>query len=71
MRGIKITPDLIIAAGMSIALIVAVSLGRSPEITGVIAGGLAGYLGQVVSNDDSRKRATEERRMSDAKSENR
>lgn len=71
MRGIKITPDLIIAAGMSIALIVAVSLGRSPEITGVIAGGLAGYLGQVVSNDDSRKRAMEERRMSDAKSENR
>ncbi len=52
MRGVKITPDLIIAAGMSIALIIAVSFGRSPEITGVIAGGLAGYLGQVISGDD-------------------
>ena len=56
MRGVKITPDLIIAAGMSIALIIAVSFGRSPEITGVIAGGLAGYLGQVISGDDSGKK---------------
>lgn len=52
MSKIKVTPDLIIATGMSIALIIAVSFGRSPEITGVIAGGLAGYLGQVISNDD-------------------
>ena len=56
MRGVKITPDLIIAAGMSIALIIAVSFGRSPEITGVIAGGLAGYLGQVISSDDGVKK---------------
>ena len=56
MRGVKITPDLIIAAGMSIALIIAVSFGRSPEITGVIAGGLAGYLGQVISSDDTGKK---------------
>jgi hypothetical protein len=56
MRGVKITPDLIIATGMSIALIIAVSFGRSPEITGVIAGGLAGYLGQVISSDDGGKK---------------
>jgi len=56
MRGVKITPDLIIATGMSIALIIAVSFGRSPEITGVIAGGLAGYLGQVISSDEGGKK---------------
>lgn len=59
MSKIKVTPDLIIATGMSIALIIAVSFGRSPEITGVIAGGLAGYLGQVISNDDGSGRKKE------------
>ena len=61
MSKIKVTPDLIIAAGMSIALIIAVSFGRTPEITGVIAGGLAGYLGQVISSDDGTKKKDKER----------
>lgn len=61
MSKIKVTPDLIIATGMSIALIIAVSFGRSPEITGVIAGGLAGYLGQVISSDDGTKKKDKER----------
>lgn len=66
MRGVKITPDLIIATGMSIALIIAVSFGRSPEITGVIAGGLAGYLGQVISGDDGGKKKEKDKERQEA-----
>lgn len=66
MRGVKITPDLIIATGMSIALIIAVSFGRSPEITGVIAGGLAGYLGQVISSDDGGKKKEKDKERQEA-----
>ena len=64
MKSIKITPDLIIATGMSIALILAVAFGTSAEVTGFIAGGLSGYLGQVVSDDTkpSRKEKQEESR---------
>ena len=71
MRGVKITPDLIIATGMSIALIIAVSFGRSPEITGVIAGGLAGYLGQVISGDDSGKKKEKDKERQEGGSDER
>ena len=71
MRGVKITPDLIIAAGMSIALIIAVSFGRSPEITGVIAGGLAGYLGQVISGDDGSGKKKEKEKEKEGGSDER
>ena len=59
MKGVKITPDLIIAAGMSISLILAIFLGSSAEIIGFIAGGLSGYLGQVVSNDEKKPKKEE------------
>ena len=56
MKKLEITPDLIIALGMSIALILAIFQGTSAEVIGFIAGGLSGYLGQVVSNEaDKRK----------------
>lgn len=54
MRGIKITPDLIISFGMAIALILAILLGTSPEVTIGIAGGLSGYLGQVIQTSDDK-----------------
>lgn len=66
MSKIKVTPDLIIATGMSIALIIAVSFGQSPEITGVIAGGLAGYLGQVISSDDGTKKKEKDKERQEA-----
>lgn len=71
MSKIKVTPDLIIATGMSIALIIAVSFGRSPEITGVIAGGLAGYLGQVISSDDGKKKEKDKERQEGGSDERR
>ncbi len=71
MSKIKVTPDLIIATGMSIALIIAVSFGRSPEITGVIAGGLAGYLGQVISGDDSGKKKEKDKERQEGGSDER
>ena len=63
MKNIKITPDLVISFGMAIALIIAIVKGASPEVTIGIAGGLSGYLGQVVSGDDSKpkKEKTEEK----------
>ena len=59
MKSIKITPDLIIATGMSISLILAIFMGASAEIIGFIAGGLSGYLGQVVSNDEKKPKKRE------------
>ncbi len=59
MKSIKITPDLIIATGMSISLILAIFMGASAEIIGFIAGGLSGYLGQVVSNDEKKPKKGE------------
>ena len=56
MKGLKITPDLVIASGMSAALILAVIYGSAAEITIGIASGLGGYLGQVVSGDESKKK---------------
>lgn len=61
MKGIKITPDLVIAFGMSFALILAVCFGASPEVTIGISSGLGGYLGQVIKiGDDERKQAKRE-----------
>lgn len=48
MKKIEITPDLIIALGMSVALILAVALGSEHSIATGIAGALGGYLGQVI-----------------------
>ena len=59
MKSVKITPDLIIATGMSISLILAIFMGASAEIIGFIAGGLSGYLGQVVSNDEKQPKKGE------------
>ncbi len=59
MKSVKITPDLIIATGMSISLILAIFMGASAEIIGFIAGGLSGYLGQVVSNDEKKPKKGE------------
>ena len=56
MKKMEITPDLIIAVGMSIALILAVIFGSATEITIGISAGLGGYLGQVVSNDEAKKK---------------
>ncbi|MBR1760896.1 MAG: hypothetical protein IJ741_06930 [Schwartzia sp.] len=56
MKKMEITPDLIIALGMSIALILAVIFGSATEITIGISAGLGGYLGQVVSNDETKKK---------------
>ena len=56
MKKTEITPDLIIALGMSIALILAVIFGSATEITIGISAGLGGYLGQVVSNDEAKKK---------------
>jgi len=63
MRGVKITPDLIIATGMSIALILAVLYGSATEVTIGISAGLGGYLGQVVSGDESKKKEKEKERQ--------
>ena len=62
MKGVKITPDLIIAVGMSTALILAICFGASPEVTIGIAGGLSGYLGQVISSDDTKPSRKEKER---------
>ena len=60
MKKIEITPDLIIALGMSVALILAVIFGSATEITIGISAGLGGYLGQVVSDEAKKKeKATE------------
>ena len=59
MSKIKITPDLVIATGMSIALILAVLYGSSSEVTIGISAGMGGYLGQVVSSDESKKKEKE------------
>ncbi len=59
MSKIKITPDLVIATGMSIALILAVLYGSATEVTIGISAGLGGYLGQVVSSDESKKKEKE------------
>ena len=56
MKKMEITPDLIIAMGMSVALILAVIFGSATEITIGISAGLGGYLGQVVSNDEAKKK---------------
>ena len=58
MKKIEITPDLIIALGMSVALILAVALGAEHSIATGIAGALGGYLGQVIKVKD--KEETEE-----------
>ncbi len=55
MKKIEITPDLIIAIGMSVALVSAIFMGTSAEVIGFIAGGLSGYLGQVVSDESKKK----------------
>ena len=54
VKGIKITPDLISSCGMAIALILAILLGTSPEVTIGIAGGLSGYLGQVIQTGEDK-----------------
>lgn len=59
MKKLEITPDLIIALGMSIALVSAIFMGTSAEVIGFIAGGLSGYLGQVVSNDEKKPKKGE------------
>ena len=55
MKKIEITPDLIIAIGMSVALVSAIFMGTSAEVIGFIAGGLSVYLGQVVSDESKKK----------------
>jgi hypothetical protein len=55
VKKLEITPDLIIALGMSIALVSAIFMGTSAEVIGFIAGGLSGYLGQVVSDEAKKK----------------
>lgn len=55
MKKIEITPDLIIAIGMSVALVSAIFMRTSAEVIGFIAGGLSGYLGQVVSDESKKK----------------
>ena len=59
MKKLEITPDLIIALGMSIALILAVIFGSATEVTIGISAGLGGYLGQVVSDKGEKKKEDE------------
>ena len=56
MKQIEITPDLIIAIGMSVALICAIVMGADNAIATGIAGALSGYLGQVVLTTDDKKK---------------
>lgn len=55
MKKIEITPDLIIALGMSVALILAVALGSEHSIATGIAGALGGYLGQVIKAGEDKE----------------
>ncbi len=55
IKGVKITPDLIMSVGMSIALVVAIFCDTPAEITTGIVCGMSGYLGQVITGDDKEK----------------
>lgn len=71
MKKIEITPDLIIALGMSVALILAVALGAEHSIATGIAGALGGYMGQVIKvGDESRKKERQEDERHEGRAEN-
>lgn len=52
MKWQTIGPDMIIAVGLSVALILAIVLNVGSEISTTIAAGLVGYIGKVATSTD-------------------